>query len=157
MIRRTGLRIVTALLLVLTAVAMTGCGSSPTSPGDSSPHEIQLSGFTVGSGGHFAGFGPDYGVCGTIRLSSGVTDVIVLHDMTTLIRDASGQPFLTWSAPSFFTRLSPEGPTLAGCFTSRSDPVPTRGLGATFLVRITYSRVTGPSRLIESSGAITSR
>jgi len=142
-------------LTLIAAVAILGiaCGSSPSSPSDDGPTDLVLSNFRVSSSGHFAGTGPIYSLCGNITVAQSVTETVVLHDLVLTIRDASGQTLLTWSDPTIFTRL--DGGGLFGCFGAPTDPDPTHGLGSTFVARITYSRVTGPSRVIEASGSIT--
>lgn len=135
---------------------ITGCEGSPSSP-SAGPHDIDLVGFSVTSMGNFAGFGPYYTVCGAITKSTDVTDEVVLHDLTTSIRDAGGLEILRWSDGGIFTRLGLAGGGLSGCFTSQSDPYPTRAVGSSFVVRVTYSRVTGPSRVAEVSGPVVAR
>ena len=138
-----------ALVIPLIGVAA-ACGDSPTAPSRDSAHDIALSQMGIGASRGFAGFGPLYTLCGGISPSPGVED-IVLHDLTVHIRDAAQTTFITWSLPAFAGRL---GLGRSGCFGSHSDPVQGRAPGTTFLIRVTYSRVTGPSRLIELSGPV---
>jgi hypothetical protein len=140
----------TALLLPVIGVAA-ACGDSPTGPSSPRDHEIVLSRMGVGASRGFAGFGPSYSVCGDITPSKGNTEDIVLHDLTVHVRDAAETTLFSWSVPAFSRRL---GLGSSGCFGSHSDPVQGRAPGTTFLVRVTYSRVTGPSRLVEVSGPI---
>lgn len=92
---------------------ITGCEGSPSSP-SAGPHDIDLVGFSVTSMGNFAGFGPYYTVCGAITKSTDVTDEVVLHDLTTSIRDAGGLEILRWSDGGIFTRLGLAGGGLSG-------------------------------------------
>lgn len=140
-----------ALSIALLAASLSlACDESPTSP--SMGNALVLNGFRVDTVGNFAGLGPHYVVCGTIGVAPGVTEEIVLYGMTVTIRDASGREMLKWEDPSV-TRLPPGG-GVGGCFGGHSDPDPTRAPGTTFLVRVTYSRVAGPSQIQEASGAV---
>jgi hypothetical protein len=140
-------------LAVAAVIVAVGCGSgSPTAP--SGPPDIVVSDITVRSAGHFEGTGPEYSVCGSIRIAPAVTEDVLLHAMVLTLRDASGGVVLTWSDPTFFQRLPPSYGGVFGCFGGPVDPDPTHTLAATFVVRITYSRVVGPSRVIEVSGPV---
>ena len=150
-LQRTWRTIFGAVLVIPLIGVAAACGDSPTAPSPQTAHEITLSRIGVGASRGFAGFGPLYTVCGGISPSAGVTEDIVLHDLTVHIRDAAERTFLMWSDPAFAGRL---GLGRSGCFGSHSDPVQERAPGTTFLLRVTYSRVTGPSRLIELSGPI---
>ena len=145
-----------ALVTICWACALAACDGSPSGPSEQSPHEIVLSGFTVDTFFNFAGLGPYYAACGGISPAPGVAHEIQLRDMTVHVRDAAGRAFLTWSIPSFPSRLSPNS-SLGGCFGSYSDPIEGRAPGATFLVRVTYSGAISTPRVIEASGPIASR
>jgi hypothetical protein len=140
-------------LAVAAAICAVGCGSgSPSAP--SNLADIVVSNITVSSAGRFEGTGPQYSVCGSIRIAPTVTEDVLLHAMVLTLRDASGGVVLTWSNPTFFERLPPSYGGVFGCFGGPVDPDPTHTLAATFVVRITYSRVVGPSRVIEVSGPV---
>ena len=144
-------------LAVAAAIFAVGCGSDlPSAPsGDrDGPADIVVSNITVGSAGRFAGTGPEYSVCGSISIAPAVTEDVLLHALVLTLRDASGGVVLTWSDPTFFQRLPPSYGGVFGCFGGPVDPDPTHTLAATFVVRITYSRVVGPSRVIEVSGPV---
>jgi hypothetical protein len=140
-------------LALAAAIFAVGCESgSPSAP--SGPPDIVVSDITVSSRGRFAGTGPEYSVCGSIRIAPAVTEEVLLHAMVLTLWDASGTVVLTWSDPTFFQRLPPSYGGVFGCFGGPVDPDPTHTLAATFVVRITYSRVVGPSRVIEVSGTV---
>jgi len=145
-----------ALVTICSVCALAACDGSPSGPSEQSPHEIVLSGFTVDTFFNFAGLGPHYAACGGISPAPGVAHDIQLHDMTVQVRDAANRTFLTWSSPSFSSRLTPNS-SIGGCFSSYSDPVEGRAAGATFLVRVTYSGAISAPRVIEASGPIASR
>ena len=143
-------RTVALSILLVAAWLSLACGDSPTAP--SRGDALVLSSFRVDVVGNFAGLGPHYVVCGGIGVAPAVTEEIVVYGMTVSIRDASGREMLKWEDPSI-TRLPPGG-SLGGCFGQHSDPDPTRAPGTNFLVRVTYSRVNGPSQVQEASGAV---
>jgi hypothetical protein len=140
-------------MLLVDASLSLACGDSPTAPtGPPRGDALLLGSFRVDVVGNFAGLGPHYTVCGTIGVAPAVTEEIVVYGMTVSIRDAGGREILKWEDPSV-TRLPPGG-GLGGCFGQHSDPDPTRAPGASFLVRVTYSRVNGRSEVVEASGAV---
>jgi hypothetical protein len=146
-------RTVALSLLLLAGSLSLACDEPPDSPiAPSRDDALVLSGFRVDVIGNFAGLGPHYVVCGSIGVAPAVTEEIVVYGMTVSVRDADGREILKWEDPSV-TRLPPGG-GLGGCFGQHSDPDPTRAPGANFRVRVTYSRVAGPSQVVEASGAV---
>ena len=139
-----------SILLVAASLSLACGGDSPTAP--SRGDGLVLAGFRVDVVGNFAGLGPHYVVCGSIAVAPAITEEVVVYGMTVSVRDADGREILKWEDPSV-TRLPPGG-GLGGCFGQYSDPDPTRAPGRSFRVRVTYSRVNGPSEFVEASGSV---
>jgi hypothetical protein len=82
-----------------------------------------------------------------------LTDAFRIESFVLSIRDSSGREFLTWADPVYPRDMPRYG--IFGCFGGPSDPDPTRAVGATFRLRVTYT-VRGDTRAVEVTGPITS-
>ena len=142
------------LVPFLALLLLTGaCGDSPVGPTD--PEGLRLTNMRMtwfqqqGSGGLVT----IYSLCGNVGLSPGASEDLVVRAWEVTINNPDGSILFTWTDPLFAgDRI---GLGIAGCFGGPIDPVPGRGAGATYRLRVTYYG--GGKGVVETSGPIQNR